>query len=74
MANVANTAATGPAARDTVSGGKMLGKLKASQDGFKSLGNSPEGARATIMGLKFSSVVKETSGTPATKLTSRPGK
>lgn len=56
MANVANTKATGPAAKDAVSGGKKFplkrGGSTPRGNGFD-MGNSSDGAHRTIMGMKF---------------------
>ena len=57
MANVANTIATGPASKDTVSGGKKFPlKPAPGQPGLGSrakLGTSSDEAHRKIMGLKM---------------------
>lgn len=54
MANVANTKNTGPAAKNTVSGGKkfpMNGSAPRG-NGFQ-MGNTSDGVHKTILGLKY---------------------
>lgn len=56
MANVANTKATGPVSKDAVSGGTTFSpRLRAPQGAMKSMNNSSEEARRTIMGLRVAS-------------------
>lgn len=56
MANVANTKATGPASKDTVSGGKTFTpRFKAQTGPTKEMSNDSEAARRTIMGMRIAS-------------------
>lgn len=55
MANVAGTLATGPASKDTVSGGKKfpLKERQAGIGGRKKMNNQSGEAQRAIMGLKY---------------------
>lgn len=57
MANVANTKATGPASKDTVSGGKKFPVKESTGaaprgNGFD-MGNTSDGARSKIMSMRY---------------------
>lgn len=55
MADVANTKHTGPASKNTVSGGKTFPKVGSAQKGSSGfdLGNTSDGAHKAIMGLRY---------------------